>query len=178
MKSVNIIDKATGNKLVAMYAANRLGNMRFHVNDKPLSDKEFDAKYRIDTTLPKVEAVGHLGSNPNIYLQGDGEIEIVGTINPKYDHLVHAICEAINSYSAANDDFSIYVTISEFLSKGGTLTKGREFYRKYDDGRGYYHTSEFVKMNGDSIIARNGQGEYPVNQHMWYVKIPCTPIYK
>lgn len=45
MKTVYVIDKNSGESLIACYAANRLGNMRMNVRGKFYSDKEFNKKF-------------------------------------------------------------------------------------------------------------------------------------
>lgn len=45
---VKIIDKFTGEEKQAVYGAfSSSGNMRYHVDGKPLSDKRFNSRYRI-----------------------------------------------------------------------------------------------------------------------------------
>lgn len=45
--AVKIINKKTGDENVAIYAANRLGNMRYHVDGRFLTDKQFNNLYTI-----------------------------------------------------------------------------------------------------------------------------------
>lgn len=44
---VKIIDKFTGEEKTAVYAANASGNMRYHVDGKPVSDRIFNYCYTI-----------------------------------------------------------------------------------------------------------------------------------
>ena len=44
---IKIIVKSTGEVKTAVYAANTKGNMRYHVDGKSLTDKQFDKLYTI-----------------------------------------------------------------------------------------------------------------------------------
>jgi len=47
MKSTKVVDKKSGLTFNATYERNRLGNLRYFVNGKFCSDKQFDRKYNI-----------------------------------------------------------------------------------------------------------------------------------
>jgi|SRR6185312_1863483 len=49
VKCMNVVDKKTGEEFFAVYAANRLGNLRFNVNGKFYSDREFNKKFESST---------------------------------------------------------------------------------------------------------------------------------
>lgn len=72
--TVKIIDKSSGEIKNAIYAATTTGNLRYHVDGKPLSDTKFNALYEIHSAdgadLWKVNTVGLLkeilNNNPNM----------------------------------------------------------------------------------------------------------------
>ena len=47
MKSITVISKETGEKLTAVYAPNRKGNMKYAVHGRFYSDRLFDEKFTI-----------------------------------------------------------------------------------------------------------------------------------
>jgi hypothetical protein len=49
MKSVFVIEKTTGKQFVAVYALNSGGNLRFNVNGKFYTDKQFNKLFKIVT---------------------------------------------------------------------------------------------------------------------------------
>lgn len=47
MKSNIVVNKKTGEKVTAIYAPTKSGNLRYHIDGKPLTDKKFDSLYSI-----------------------------------------------------------------------------------------------------------------------------------
>lgn len=81
MKSVvKIINKKTGEQNIAVYAANRFGNMQYNVDGKFLSDLIFNRRYRIVTEneliikTPQQNIIETLSDKKMLFIERDDDL--------------------------------------------------------------------------------------------------------
>lgn len=67
----------------------------------------------------------------------------------------------------------IFVTMKEFIAKGGILSKGRDI---YDDNERYI--GSYVKKQGFLHIIETGNSSHPAATSVHFVKIEVRPIWK
>lgn len=88
---------------------------------------------------------------------------------------------------------TLFVTIAEFIEKGGTLERGRTIYR--EENRHFnaklFHQNDLLENNlllgyfiirdesqGTFILENNSLKSFPVTGLTGYVKIQAIPLYK